>query len=311
MTRLGRIGPVVLCVLCLACGSEDGSEQGAAGETEAAAAVPTWDTVQDPSDRLVIVSGFSGPEAVRYDPDQDVYFVSNFNGDGMDRDGNGFVSRVGPDGVIESLSFMTGSEESPLHAPRGMHITGDTLWVADVDGVHGFRRTDGGQVAFVDFTAFAPGFLNDIAVGPDGALYVTDTVEPRVYRVEGREVTVAVDGPELGRPNGIAWDGAGERFLLAPWGGEQEFRAWQPDGGIEVVATSPGGDFDGIEVLGSRWLVASQADSSLHVIEEGAGRVLIRVGGQPADIGVDTRRSRVAVPYISLNRVDVWRLPPG
>ncbi len=76
-----------------------------------------------------------------------------------------------------------------------------------------------------------------------------------------------------------------------------------------MVATSPGGDFDGIEVLGARWLVASQMDSSLHVIEEGTGRPLIRVGGEPADIGVDTRRSRVAVPYIGLNRVDIWQLP--
>jgi hypothetical protein len=33
------------------------------------------------------------------------------------------------------------------------------------------------------------------------------------------------------------------------------------------------------------------------------------VPGRPADIGVDTRRGRVAVPYIALNRVDIWALP--
>jgi hypothetical protein len=31
--------------------------------------------------------------------------------------------------------------------------------------------------------------------------------------------------------------------------------------------------------------------------------------GEPADIGIDTRRQHVAVPYLDLNRVDIWRLP--
>jgi hypothetical protein len=34
------------------------------------------------------------------------------------------------------------------------------------------------------------------------------------------------------------------------------------------------------------------------------------VPGRPADIGIDTRRGHVAVPYIALNRVDVWSLRP-
>jgi hypothetical protein len=33
------------------------------------------------------------------------------------------------------------------------------------------------------------------------------------------------------------------------------------------------------------------------------------VAGAPADIGIDTRRNRVAVPYIDLDRVDIWQLP--
>lgn len=68
---------------------------------------------------------------------------SNFNGDGSARDADGFVSRVGPEGEIEALRFMTGTDAAPLHAPRGMFITGDTLWVADVDGVHAFHRGSG------------------------------------------------------------------------------------------------------------------------------------------------------------------------
>jgi len=78
---------------------------------------------------------------------------------------------------------------------------------------------------------------------------------------------------------------------------------------LELIATSSGARFDGIEVFADRIIVASQADSSLHVISGGEGAPFLRLPGRPADIGSDTRRARVAVPYIALDRVDVWSLP--
>ena len=116
-----------------------------ASETEPEAETLSWDTVQQTEDRLFsIEGGLVGPEAVRYDPGQDVYFVSNFNGDPGEASGNGFVARVSAaDGQIETLRFMVGTDEFPFHAGRGMYFAGDTLWVADRDGVHGFHRETG------------------------------------------------------------------------------------------------------------------------------------------------------------------------
>ena len=294
----------LIAVLVAACGG-DGEDGSGPGTVEL-----TWSSEQGPADRVVEVSGFRGPESVRYDPELDVYFVSNFNGDGGARDANGFVSRVSPRGEIDSLRFMTGTEQAPLHAPRGMYITGDTLWVADVDGVHGFHRRSGEQLRFTDLTRFEPGFLNDVAAGPDGVLYVTDTGESRLYRVSGDSVRIAVEDSLLGPPNGIAWDDDGGRFVLAPWGGTQTVRAWSPGGaGLTVVGSSAGGNFDGVEIVDGRILLASQADSSLRVLTDAGSRPVVRVPGRPADIGLDTRRRRVAVPYIALDRVDIWRLP--
>lgn len=267
---------------------------------------------QDSTDILFSVAGLAGPEAVRYDPDQDVYFVANF-GEASDdqRDANGFISRLSAiDGTVEVLRFMTGAAGAPLHMPRGMFIRGDTLWVADVDGVHGFLRRTGRHAAFIDFTAHEPGFLNDIAVGPDGLLYVTDTGRGRVYRVraDGR-AEVAIENERTGPPNGITWDPVRSVFLLAPWGGETMLRGWDPvNGEISDVATLAGGRFDGIEIVDGPVLIASQNDTTLHLLEGNTTRPLIRVAGRPADIGVDTRRGHVAVPYIALNRVDVWAI---
>jgi len=267
--------------------------------------------VRDSTDILFSVTDLSGPEAVRYDSEHDVYYISNFGESGADdRDANGFITRVSAsDGTVEALRFMTGTETAPLHMPRGMFVRGDTLWVADVDGVHGFHRETGRQAAFIDFSAHEPGFLNDVAVGADGLLYVTDTGRGRVYRVGADGAPeVAIEDDRTGPPNGITWDAERRAFLLAPWRGTM-LRAWDPaTGELRDVVPLTGGRFDGIEVVADGVLVASQADRTLHLIEGDRVVALIRVPGDPADIAVDTRRGRVAVPYIGLNRVDVWTI---
>lgn len=263
------------------------------------------------ADAVTTVTGFEGPEAVRFDPDQDVWFVANFGaGRGDDpRDRDGYISRLGTGGAVESRRFVVGSDSAPLHMPRGMFIEGDTLWVADVDGVHGFHRRDGRPLAFIDFRAHDPGFLNDIAVGPDGVLYVTDTGRARVYRVAGaggRPEIIADSLPAA--PNGITWDAGRGAFLLAPWGDGRVIRSLSPAGAIDSVAVAPAGRVDGIERVASGILIATQADSSLWVVEDGGARRVVRTRGRPADIGYDRVRGRVAVPYIALNLIDVWEV---
>lgn len=262
--------------------------------------------------RIATVEGFVQPEAARYDPQQDVYFVSNFGeGPAGVRDTNGFISRMRPDGTIEDLRWIAGKANGVvLHAPLGMAIVGDTLWVADAGTVRGFDRRTGAPLRTVEFTGMDVGFLNDVAAGPDGTLYVTDTGKDRVYRVRG-DVTVAIGDSALARPNGITWDAGNRRFIVVPFGGPRAIRSWTPEaGGLTEIGTSAGARFDGVEVLaGGRILVASQADSSLHLFENGTGRPIAKISGPPADIAVDTRRNRVAVPIIRLNRVELWQLP--
>jgi hypothetical protein len=256
-------------------------------------------------------AGFSGPEAVRYDPDQDVYFVSNFGtGDPTAKDNNGFISRMTPDGVVERLQFVAGgSGGATLHSPRGMTIVGDTLWVVDADAVRGFNRRTGAPLATADFSAFKLDFLNDIAAGPD-ALYVTDTGTDHIYRIAGKRVTVALHDSALGDPNGITWDGGARRFIVVPYG-DSVIKAWTAGSKtLNVIGSDGATKFDGVEILsGDRVLVSSQSDSSLHLFTGGTGRPIIRTGGAPADIAVDTKRNRVAVPFVDRNLVEIWQLP--
>ena len=254
--------------------------------------------------RVQQVTGFSAPEAVRYDPDQDVFFVSNFNGD-PSGDSNAFVSKVSAEGEILDLKFMIGTDEAPFHGGRGMYIQGDGLWVADAGGLHRFDRRSGAHLEFVDFSALEPGFLNDIVLGADDNLYVTDTGTSRIYRVADGKVTVAADTPF--RANGITLNPNNGRLLLAPWEGSNQLVEWDPETGRfhTLVSFDGGGNYDGIEVIGATIVAASQADRRLHLIRDGRDRGKIDLGGEPADIGFDTRRQRAAVPYVALDRVDL------
>lgn len=335
-------------LLMTACGASDGeSTSESNGAVEARASLDGGDWPVDVQSRLFFVGDLVAPEAVRYDPVDDVYLIGNW-GDGDESANDGFITRVAAeDGALLEARWVVGSDRIPLQEPRGMVLTGDTLWIVDVRGVHAFGRATGAALGFVDLSSTEPGFLNDVAATPDGALWVTDTGTSRVIRIdppvalaaeggdraegassapagsldgpaeEGVGWSVVAEGPEVGSPNGITWDAGGEQLILVPWEpGGDSLRALDPTtGGLSIVARSPAGlRFDGIEAVPGRigtFVVASQADSSLHIVEGDRGTPWQRVPARPADIAVDTRRNRVAVPYVAEGRVDVYALPVG
>jgi len=273
--------------------------------------------------KLAVVEGFLTPESVLHDPVQDIYFVSNINGGPTTKDNNGFISRVRPDGAVENLKFIEGGHGGvTLNAPKGLAIRGDTLWVADIDVVRSFDAKTGAPRDSVSLAGLGAVFLNDIAIAQTGALYITDTgirfddvgnmLHPgpdRIFRIgSDRQVTVAVRGDTLGRPNGITLDSVGKRFIVVQFGGRSVL-AWKPgDKAPSVIAKGPGG-FDGVEIAGSRMLVSSWTDSTVSSYETGQEAKVITGVPSPADIGYDGKRNRVLIPVFTGNRVEIWQLP--
>jgi len=270
-------------------------------------------------DRAATVGGFKTPESVRWDPAQDVYFVSNINGAPGDKDNNGFISVVGPAGMVRDSAFIAGGKNGiTLHAPKGMALVGDTLWVTDIDVVRAFNARSGASVATVPVAGAI--FLNDIAAAPDGSLYVTDTAirfgaagvehpgTDQIFRIApDRKVSVAIKSDTLARPNGITWDAPNERFIVVPFGGGSLF-AWKPgDAAPTVIGTGPG-QFDGVEIANGAIWVSSWADSSVYRYVNGEGRNLIKGVPSPADIGYDAKRNRIIIPMFMANTIEIWQL---
>ena len=302
--------------------------ESAVGDSAASAGAPA-DTVTRSALATMLrgISGFDIPESVRHDPGQDVYFVSNVGQGATAKDNNGYISRVYLDGRPASVRFIAGGSNSViLHAPKGLALAGDTLWVADVDAVRAFNRVSGAPLVSVDLSRLGARFLNDIAIGPDGALYVTDTglhfapdavTHPgpdRVFRVgPDRVPSIALEGAPLELPNGITWDAPHSRFLIVGFGSRREVLAWRPGDPRPTVLAAGPGDFDGIEAWrpGS-FLIASQADSSVYSFD-GTNFTSV-ANGLPSvgDIGIDRLRNLLLAPLLDLNRIEAIPLPrPG
>lgn len=276
--------------------------------------------------RVGSIIDFHEPESVKYDPDQDVYFVSNMMGVGSLKDDNGYISRVRASDPTDIQTLVQGGAHGvTLNAPKGMAIHGDTLWVCDIDALRGFDRHDGAPLATIDFAPYGAVLLNDVAVGPDGTLHVTDTgiqmTEKGVIFSGGdklfvvgpnHSVKITASGPQLEKPNGITWDAKGQRWLYVSYDPFHSHLFALHDGDTtRTVLDSGRGRWDGVEALADgRILVSSWTDSTVHLLSGGHDERLIRNVPVPADIGVDTKRGLVLVPLVIFGRVELWRLPP-
>lgn len=269
------------------------------------------------------IEDLHAPESVKYDSLQDIFFVSNMQGLGSDKDNHGFILRVSAANYREmSIFAQSGKSGVELNAPKGMAIQGDTLWVADIDVLRGFNRLTGAPVATVDFAPSHAVLLNDVAVAPDGALYITDTgiimsekgvLHPggdKIYRVKGRSIEILSLAPPITWPNGITWDVRNKRWLVVTFDPfASELTTFSQGNPARTKLAGGRGRFDGVEVLSDgAILVSGWADSAVHRFADGKDERIIRHLSQPADIGVDTRRGRIAIPLGMVDRVQFWEL---
>jgi sugar lactone lactonase YvrE len=257
---------------------------------------------------------------VLHDTAADAYLVSNINGGPLDRDYNGFISRISPDGTVLDLKWIDGSEQGvTLHAPKGMAIQDGTLFVADINCIRMFDAASGaptGNECLANAT-----FLNDVAPGGDGSVFFTDSgfdVGPNglapsgsdaVYRlIVAEERIVAVSkGPALGGPNGVA---VGSRGILVVSFGSGEVYRLTADGDRTDIMPASERQLDGVEMLADGgFLMSSWGDQCVYRVG-GDGRVtrVLENVEAPADLGVDAGRNRVLVPLFNANQVVIQPL---
>ena len=147
----------------------------------------TWETPRQ----------FRTPESVLYDSQRNVLYVSSMGGGAQDKNGRGFISRVGLDGEIKELKWATG-----LNAPKGMAMRGSVLFVSDIDQLVAISIKTGKIERRWD--ADGAKFLNDVAMDDAGNVYITDMYANRLYTLNEKGLLDVFSKSDLlKRPNGI------------------------------------------------------------------------------------------------------------
>ncbi len=255
---------------------------------------------------------FLTPETVLYDPQRQVFYVTNFDNLYERRSlPSGFISRIGLDGKILDLNWVI-----KLHAPCGLALHGNRLYTAERECLTEIDA-DSGEI-LARYPIAAARFVNDVAVDAAGTVYISDTSPPdpatsAIYRLRDGQIETWLQGKELNRANGL-WihdhelliGNTGDGFLLA---------ADLETGCVRRITCLGAGVLDGIRVDRQGNYLVSHWEGQVYVVSP-AGDVVeildtLPLGENSADFEYVAQQQLLVIPTFVANRVVAYRLEEG
>jgi len=268
------------------------------------------------SDNVKVYGAVVNAESCSYDPVRDLIVVVNrgVNQDQVPNDG--FISLMNHDGSVHTSRWIGVNRNGLiLNHPLGSEVWNGRLYVADRDGGTSESDPSVSVIRWFDMDTGAPageartdgstGF-NDIALGPDGTVYGTETGTSRIFAVSpSGESRIFLEGAPLNRPNGIAVDGDGNLVIVNA--GDAGVLTYSPGGDVlrTEQAAQPGSD--GIAVLedGTKY-VSSVQNGGVSRIRPGQAAELIAMNvPSAASMCYDAGANQLAIPLNPNNAVAI------
>jgi hypothetical protein len=263
------------------------------------------------SAKWTVTEGINAPESVFVDSASGFIFVSDINGAPDQRDGNGYISKLGNDGKMITAQWVSG-----LNAPKGLRSHNGTLWTADLDEVVGIDIASGKITSRTKIDGAK--FLNDVAVGEDGTVYVTDTVGSRIYAVKNGKATVFAEGDDIEYPNGLLVEK--DRLVVGGWGKPEADFTTKVPGRLftldlktkkkTLITPEPTANIDGLESDGQGGYIVSDymAGKILHVGAGGGVHLLKQLKQGTADLAYVPASKLIIVPEMSENKIAAYEI---
>jgi hypothetical protein len=239
------------------------------------------------------------PESVLFDAGDKVLYVSNIDGQPWEKDGKGSIGKIGLDGKIITVDWVTG-----LNAPKGMGRYKNNLYVADVDNLVVI------DIAKASISKRIPlegaQSLNDVSVDKKGKVYVTDSKAGKIFFLDGDKLVLFVE--DYKGLNGVLALGADVYAVAA--GAFYKIDAATKKAVKLAEGMEPA--TDGIEeVVKNEFLVSVWNGLIYYVKADGKVQQLLDTREQKsntADIGYDTKTRTVYVPTFFKNSVAAYQL---
>jgi DNA-binding beta-propeller fold protein YncE len=237
------------------------------------------------------------------------YFISSVNGEPEAADNNGFITKLDANGKILNFKFIQGGTDGiTLHAPKGMALVEQTLYVADLETLRAFDTVTGKPLAQISVTASAgqtPVRLTDVAYDGADRLYCSDQHGNRIYRVElpSRKVTLLVADPALAGPAGLAVHPKSGQLIAVSWDKGKIF-AITPEGAVSEIFSNGffssrfsnlrGVDFDR---WGNMYVSDFTTGKVWRMTWDKRFQVIAEYLPSPGDLGIDRTNNLILVPY--------------
>jgi len=258
------------------------------------------------------VKGLGQPESVVQDPATGVLYVSNIAGAIMQKDGNGFIAKLRPDGTIIAREWVKG-----LNAPTGLALHDRSLYAADVDELVEINAASGEIVK--RYPANGAVFLNDVAAAGDGTIYASDTPMNTIWRLKDGVFEPWLANDTLNGPNGLlAQDG---KLIVATFGKLPGDGQKQELGGLYAIdiekqsiaklgASEAIGHLDGLQALQpGAYLVSDWAAGGLYRVEaKGKAERVLKLGKGSADFLFLPETKTAIVPIMLNNALVAYTL---
>lgn len=254
----------------------------------------------------------NGPESAIYHAGSDTIFVSNVNGAPDEKDSNGFISTVSPDGTVVKADWLTG-----LHAPKGLALSGNMLYVSDIDTLVEID-VESGEISN-RYEAEGAQFLNDVAVDADGNVYVSDMMANVVHRLSEGELKPWIASEALENPNGLLVDG--DQLIVGSWGKMTDGFATEVPGHLKAVSLedqsisslgngSAVGNLDGVEPdgKGNYYVTDWMAGKLFHIMPSGESTELLDLGQGSADHTIMADQGLIIIPLMMQNKVVAYKI---
>lgn len=236
------------------------------------------------------------PESVLYDSKNKILYVSNIDGKSDEKDGKGSISKVSLSGKIETLEWATG-----LHAPKGMGLYQNTLYVADLTRVAVIDIKDGKVKEFIEIDGAQ--FLNDVTVDSKGKVYVSDSSTGKIHTLTNGKSEVYFESSEFKRINGLLTLQDG--LYVADAGNGINYKLSSDKKLLKFGETAQGAD--GIVPVGNgEYIVSSWGGEVYFVNAKGESKKLLDTKDKKlnaADIDYDPSTRMVFIPTFFGNTV--------